>query len=378
MSVTTIQYLTTIRFGEGAIDVLPEELAATGVKRPLLVTDAGLKATGLVDTVLKRLPKETVVFDATPSNPTEAACDAAADAYRAGGCDGVVALGGGSPIDLGKAVALRVTHEGPLSQFAVIEGGLARITDAVVPVIAVPTTSGTGAEVGRASLLTVADGRKLGLISPYLIPRRAICDPALTLGLPPGLTAATGMDALTHCFETFLSPKENPVAEAIALDGLVRAWLNIRRAVKDGSDLTARSEMMMASLQGGLTFQKGLGAVHSMSHPLGSVKSVNPHHGTLNAVILPHVLTYNQDHVGTKYDRIRRALGLDPAADLAALVTALNKDIGMPVSLTAMGLTPDIIPEMCKAAMADHSTPTNPRAMTEDGFRDLFERSFAG
>jgi alcohol dehydrogenase class IV len=260
----------------------------------------------------------------------------------------------------------------------VIEGGLARITDAVVPVIAVPTTSGTGAEVGRASLLTVADGRKLGLISPYLIPRRAICDPALTWGLPAGLTAATGMDALTHCFETFLSPRDNPVAEAIALDGLVRAWLHIRRAVKDGSDRLARSGMMMASLQGGLTFQKGLGAVHSMSHPLGSVKSVNPHHGTLNAVILPHVLTYNADYVDTKYDRIRKALGLDPQADLAALVSSLNGDIGMPSNLTEMGLSPDIIPAMCKAAMLDHSTPTNPREMTEQGFKDLFERAFAG
>ncbi len=376
MTVSTIQYLTTIQFGEGAIARLRDELDALGIVRPLVITDRPLREAGVVDAALKHLESPPPVFDGTPSNPTEDACDEAAEVYRNGGCDGLIAIGGGSPIDLAKAVALRVTHEGPLAGYAVIEGGLARIAASVAPVIAIPTTSGTGAEVGRASLLTVRDGRKLGIISPHLIPKRAICDPELTYGLPPRLTAATGMDALTHCFETFLSPRYNPVADAIALDGLARAWRHIRRAVKDGSDRDARREMMMASLQGGLTFQKGLGAVHSMSHPLGSVKDVNPHHGTLNAVILPHVLTYNEGAAAGRYSAIREALDLAPNVDLAAQVSDLNAEIGMPASLAEMGLPRGIIPGMATAAMADHSTPTNPREMTEDGFIELFESAF--
>ena len=376
MTISTISYLTTIHFGEDAVTVLPGELSALGIGKPLVVTDKPLRQAGVVDTVLAQLAGTPAIFDETPSNPTEAAADEAAVMYREEGCDGLIAVGGGSPIDLAKAIALRVTHDGPLAQYAVIEGGLAKITAKVAPVIAVPTTSGTGAEVGRASLLTVHDGRKLGIISPHLIPKRAICDPKLTFGLPPYLTAATGMDALTHCFETFLSPRYNPVAESIALDGLVRAWRNIRTATKNGGDPQARREMMMASLQGGLTFQKGLGAVHSMSHPLGSVKSVNPHHGTLNAVILPHVLAYNESAAAAKYDAIRKALELAPDAGLGALITELNAEIGMPKSLAEMGLSRDIIPAMSKAAMADHSTPTNPREMTEEGFTELFEASF--
>jgi hypothetical protein len=376
MTISAINYLTTIHFGEDAVTALPGELSALGIAKPLVVTDKPLRQAGVVDTVLAQLGETPAIFDGTPSNPTEAAADEAAVIYRQEGCDGLIAVGGGSPIDLAKAIALRVTHDGPLAQYAVIEGGLAKITASVAPVIAVPTTSGTGAEVGRASLLTVADGRKLGIISPHLIPKRAICDPKLTYGLPPYLTAATGMDALTHCFETFLSPRYNPVAESIALDGLVRAWRNIRTATKNGGDAEARREMMMASLQGGLTFQKGLGAVHSMSHPLGSVKSVNPHHGTLNAVILPHVLAYNESAAAAKYDAIRKALGLAPDADLGALITELNAEIGMPKNLAEMGLSRDIIPAMSKAAMADHSTPTNPREMTEAGFTELFEASF--
>ena len=377
MTISTINYLTTIHFGEDAVTALPGELSALSISRPLVVTDKPLREAGVVDQALAHLDETPPICDATPSNPTEEACDQAAAIYRQEECNGLIAIGGGSPIDLAKAIALRVTHDGPLAQYAVIEGGLAKITASVAPVIAIPTTSGTGAEVGRASLLTVHDGRKLGIISPHMIPIRAICDPKLTYGLPPYLTAATGMDALTHCFETFLSPRYNPVADAIALDGLVKAWRNIRTATKNGGDVVARREMMMAALQGGLTFQKGLGAVHSMSHPLGSVKTVNPHHGTLNAVILPHVLRYNESTASEKYSAIRKALGLEPDTDLAVLVTDLNAEIGLPGNLAEMGLTRDIIPAMSKAAMADHSTPTNPREMTEAGFTELFERSFS-
>ena len=204
------------------------------------------------------------VFADTPSNPTEAAVRSALSEYSANDCDGLIAIGGGSPIDLAKGVALLATHNEPLETFAAILGGIPKITARVAPVIAIPTTAGTGSEVGRAALITLDDGRKLGFISPHLIPRLAICDPDLTVGMPAWLTAATGMDAVTHCLETYLSPRYNPPAEAIALDGLARAVAHIERAVADGSDLEARSEMLMAALQGGLTFQKGLGAVPAL------------------------------------------------------------------------------------------------------------------
>ena len=199
------------------------------------------------------------MFLDVPSNPTEEAALSALEAYREQGCDGVVAIGGGSPIDLAKAVALLATHDQPLSTYAAIEGGVARIMPDVAPLIAIPTTAGTGSEVGRAALITMLDGRKLGVLSPHMIPKRAICDPELTLGLPPLLTAATGMDALSHCFETFLSPRYNPPADAIALDGAARIWRNLEAACRTGKDIEARSEMMMGALQGGLTFQKGSG-----------------------------------------------------------------------------------------------------------------------
>ncbi|WP_422029829.1 iron-containing alcohol dehydrogenase [Roseovarius sp.] len=376
MTVETIQYLTTIRFGEGASALLADELAGLSLSRPLVISDAPLVEIGLVDRVTGSLGAGVPVFDGTPSNPTESAAEAAAEMYREHGCDCLVAVGGGSPIDLAKAVALRVTHEGPLAGYAAIEGGVAKITDRCAPVIAVPTTAGTGSEVGRAALLTVADGRKLGLLSPYLIPVRALCDPELTYGLPPGLTAATGIDAITHCIETFLSPKFNPVADAIALDGLVRGWGHIRTAVAQPGDRAARREMMMCSLQGALTFQKGLGAVHSLSHPLGAVKSVNPHHGTLNAILLPEGLRHNEEAAREKYARLRDALGLPEGADIGAEVQGLTAEIGLPATLGALGLQEGIIDGIAEAAMRDHSTPTNAREITAEAFRQILVASF--
>jgi alcohol dehydrogenase class IV len=263
------------------------------------------------------------VFAGTPPNPTEEAVREGVVAYSDGDCDGVIALGGGSPIDLAKGVALAATHEGPLEQYAAIHGGVSRITAKVAPVIAIPTTAGTGSEVGRGALLNLTNGSKLALISPYLIPKRAICDPELTLGLPPLLTAATGIDALTHCIETFLSPLINPPAEAIALDGAQRAWRSIQRAVTNGTDREARWEMMMAALEGGLTFQKGLGAVHSLSHAVGALRSPTLHHGMLNGVFLPHVLRFNAAHVGEKYARLCDLFLLDNNADVAEAMVRL-------------------------------------------------------
>ena len=371
-----ITYLTTIRFGRGVLAELPEDLAALGLARPLVVTDKGVAATGLLDKLLGAMAdRPRIVFDDVPSNPTEEAALRALALYRQEGCDGLVALGGGSPIDLAKAVAILATHPEPLAQYALIEGGLARITDKVAPVIAIPTTAGTGSEVGRASLMNLADGRKVGLVSPHLIPKRAICDPDLTLGLPPRLTAATGMDALSHCIETFLSPRYNPPADAIALDGAGRIVRNLERAVRDGSDAQAREELMMGALMGGMCFQKGLGAVHGLSHALGSLKEPSLHHGQLNAVLLPPVLRYNAGHAGDKYQRLAAAMGLAPDADLAAFIEDLNRRIGMPGSLKEMGVPASVVDEMADKAEKDHSTPTNPRATKAAEYATMMRES---
>jgi len=372
-----ITYLTNIRFDVGAARDLASDLAGLSVNRPLIVTDAGVVAAGLIERLGSGTPalRTAPVFDGVPTNPTEEAVEAALELYRSHDCDSLVAVGGGSPIDLAKAVALLATHEGPLDRYAAILGGIPKITAVVAPVIAVPTTAGTGSEVGRAALITLRDGRKLGFISPHLIPKVAVCDPELTFGLPPSLTAATGMDALTHCIETFLSPRHNPPAEAIALDGLARAVRFLEKAVTHGSDAEARSEMMMAALEGGLTFQKGLGAVHSLSHALGALKDLRLHHGTLNAVLLPAVLRFNQPAAPAKYDALRRTMGLGESDDIATFIEGLNARLGMPKRLADMGVPTQVLFGVATAALADHSTATNPRALTEESLRGLLEEA---
>jgi alcohol dehydrogenase class IV len=232
--------------------------------------------------------------------------------------------------------------------------------------------------VGRAALITLEDGRKLGFISPHLIPKRAVCDPDLTLGLPPALTAATGMDAITHCIETFLSPRFNPPAEAIALDGLVRAVRHIERAVAQGADPVARHEMMMAALEGGLTFQKGLGAVHALSHPLGGLRQVSLHHGTLNAVLLPYVLEFNESHAEAKYAVVRQRLGLNDGDNLADYVRSLNARLGMPATLANMDVPRDSFATIAKGATEDHSSATNPRPASEADYLSVLEAAYEG
>ncbi|MCC7049809.1 MAG: iron-containing alcohol dehydrogenase [Alphaproteobacteria bacterium] len=372
-----ITYLTTILFDHGAIRALPAELKAVGIGRPLVVTDRGVVAAGIAGRVLELIPQSNDLprFEDTPSNPTETAVLKALELYWQGRCDGIVAVGGGSSMDLAKAVALLATHPGPLATYAMSLGGLPKITSNVAPVIAIPTTAGTGSEVGRGALVTLDDGRKLGFVSPHLIPRRAVCDPELTLGLPPLLTAATGMDAMAHCIETFLSPRINPPADAIALDGAERAIKWIERATTNGKDRDARWNMMMASMEGAMAFQKGLGAVHGMSHPLGAIKEMGLHHGTLNAVILPAVLRYNEGHVGDKYARLRKVLGLKDSADLAVFIEELNARLKLPANLGAMGVKAAMIPALAEQAVIDHSTPTNPRPVGKAEYETLYREA---
>lgn len=371
--MVTLHNPTVVEFESGAITLLPKVLEHAGIKKPLVITDAGIMQAGLLTRLLDTWPDadNIAVFSATPTNPTETAVTAATAQYHADGCDGLVALGGGSPIDLSKAVAVMATHPGPLSNYAGI-AALPRIGPHTAPIIAIPTTAGTGSEVGRGALICLEDGRKRIVASPYLFPRFALCDPGLTLGLPPSLTAGTGMDALTHCIETFLSPRINPPAEAIALDGAGRAWKWLERAVHQPDNAQARWEMMMASISGGLAFPKGLGAVHSLAHPLGALTDPSLHHGTLNAVLLPVVLRFNEDHVGNKYVRLRQAFGLPPDTDLAIAVETLNQRIGMPATLREMGVKEAVAERILDGALTDHATPTNPRPVSRDDFRMLF------
>ena len=373
-----INYITQIQLDFGAVALLPQECERIGMRSPLVVTDAGVRAAGVLDKALAALGAlPHAVFDQTPSNPTEAAVRAAVAVYRADGCDGLIAVGGGSSIDLAKGVAIAATHDGPLKTYATIEGGSPKISERVAPLIAVPTTAGTGSEVARGAIVIVDDGRKLGFHSWHLVPKAAICDPELTLGLPPMLTAATGMDAIAHCMETFMAPAVNPPADGIALDGLERGWAHIERATRDGGDREARWHMMSASMQGAMAFQKGLGCVHSLSHSLGGV---NPrlHHGTLNAMFLPAVVRFNAPAESMQRDRRLRAWRMRWASarcDAAGteIAEAIRDDERPPRparrAARAWASAPDLFERIIDGAMADHCHKTNPRIATRDDYR---------
>ncbi len=291
--------------------------------------------------------------------------------YRETDCDGIVALGGGSSIDLAKAVRLLTGHAGPLAQYTAVEGGASKIHGQICPLVAVPTTSGTGSEVGRAAVIITREGRKLGIVSPFMLPSIALCDPELTYGLPSFLTAATGMDALSHCLETFMAPSINPPADAIAIDGLKRGMASIRRAVADGSDRAARWDMMMCALEGAMAFQKGLGAVHALTHPLGAVRELNLHHGTLNAVLMPAVLRFNRDAIGAKWGILRDILKGEPDE----VVRELSAEIGLPSGLDAMRVTPVMMEAVAGEALKDHCHATNPRIPTRAEYLALLHAS---
>ena len=374
-----IYYVTQIQFDFGAVQLLKQECQRTGITRPLIVTDPGVKAAGVLQKALDALaPLPVAIYDQTPSNPTEAAVLAAVEVYKANRCDGLIAVGGGSAIDCAKGVAIAATHEGPLTRYATIEGGSGLITDKAAPLIAVPTTSGTGSEVARGAIIIVDDHRKLGFHSWHIVPKAAICDPELTFGLPPKLTAATGMDAIAHCMETFMSAAINPPADGIGLDGLERGWANIERATKNGQDRDARFNLMSASMQGAMAFQKGLGCVHSLSHSLGGVDP-RLHHGTLNAMFLPAVVTFNAVAESVKKDRrlerMAHAMGLKSGGDIPEAIKDMNARLGLPKGLGEMGVQRDWFDKIIDGALADHCHKTNPRIASREDYRAMLEAS---
>lgn len=389
--MSLISYLTKVHFADGVLEeALPAEITRLGIKRPLIITDRDIAGAGLLDRAIDVLPRSATphLFAAVDRRPTEATVRTAVTGYRLHKADGLIGLGGGSVIDVAKAVALAVSHDAPLVTYAEIEGGIARITDRLPPLIAIPTTAGTGSEVGRTAMIIIDGLGKLSFTSPYLVPKVAICDPTLTLGLAGDLTAGTGMDALSHCLESYLATAYNPPADGIAIDGLSRAAGNLERAVADGGNRTARREMMAAAMNGTLAAEKGLGAVHALASALGGlgsglggglaggVEDNRLHHGTVSAVLLPHVLEFNAPAVSDRFDAVRHAFGLSDHADLATEMSKLGARLGLPSTLSALGIDEGDLEEAAARAAADPVSRTNPRKARADDYLAMLRAAF--
>ena len=325
-------------FGNGARASLAAELNRLRITRPLIVTDAGLVASGLVAEVTASI-KPAVLFQGVQGNPTEADVLTGLEQYNTNRCDGLIGLGGGSSVDAAKAIRLLVTHPGRLADYDYTQGGLDRITSNLPPLLAVPTTAGTGSEAGRGTLIQLPQtGRKTIALSPHLLPSTAICDPELTLELPAVMTAGTGMDALSHCVESFLATTFHPICDGIAVEGLRYVFKGLETAVREGTNLEARSAMMAGALLGGISFHKGLGVVHSLSHALGSEGRV--HHGTLNAILLPHALRFNREVAEFRLSELSTRVGLgrggDGAGHLITLIELVLARLPLPRRLGAL------------------------------------------
>jgi len=349
------------------------------MKRPLVVADPGIVACGLADAVLGLLDAPVLFTDVQP-NPTEADVLAGAERFRATGRDGLIGLGGGSPIDAAKAIRVVLSHPGSLADYDATKGGMDRIKPGMVPMAAIPTTAGTGSEAGRGALIQIpGTGRKTAVLSPHLLPSVAVCDPELTVGLPPVLTAGTGMDALSHCLESYLSTTFHPICDGIALEGLRFIFRGLEAAVHDGSNLEARTAMMMGALLGGISFHKGLGVVHALSHALGSEGRV--HHGTLNAVLLAHALRFNREAAEARMTELAARVGLGRSGDgpghLITLVELIMARMPLPRRLGQIdGLERSRIGEYARLAMLDHCRLTNPRPCTQADLEDLLARAW--
>jgi alcohol dehydrogenase class IV len=379
----TWSYPTEIRFGAGRIAELADACRAAGMSAPLFVTDPGLKDLPMVSDALEGLRDDglqAALFADVQPNPLAENVTAGVAAYRQGGHDGVVAFGGGSALDAGKAIALMAGQTRPIVDFEDIGDNWRRAdADAIAPVVAVPTTSGTGSEVGRASVIADATGgRKRIIFHPRMMPRIVVADPALTVGLPAGLTAATGMDALTHCLEAFFAPSFHPIADGVALGGirLAAEWLPI--ACADGTDIEARANMMVAASMGATAFQKGLGGVHSVSHAVGAL--FGTHHGLTNAIVLPYMLRHNADVLDEKATVVARLLGL-PSPGFAAFldwILALRTQTRIPNSLAAIGVDDSRADEIGALAYDDPTRGGNPKPVSAADLRSVFLAALGG
>lgn len=375
--VTTFSFPTKIIFGPGAIAHLGAALTELGGIRPLVVTDKGIVASGIIKQVTVPLKKNGVefsLFDNVTSNPVEENVWAGVAHFQQERCDSIIALGGGSPIDVAKAIGLMATHQPPMAQYDDKFGGWKFVRPIIPPIIAIPTTSGTGSEVGRSTVITLkATQRKTVIFSPHLIPRVALCDPELTLKLPPLITAATGMDALTHCVEAYLARSYHPMCDGIALEGMRLITGSLMRAVHYGDDVDARADMMMAASMGAVAFQKGLGVCHSLAHPLSAIAGL--HHGLANAIMLPDVLEFNQSAAPERLADIAVALDGKKDEQAATIVKRLNKFAGIPDKLSAAGVKAEQIPAMVEQAFEDASHLLNPRSVTKDDLKNLYEKA---
>lgn len=371
--MSLILFGSPVHFDFGARRLLPQVMASAGSAKPLFVTDRGVIAAGVFDQATEALASglTQALFSDVPPNPTEASAIAGAQAFHRFGCDGVVGIGGGAALDLAKAIAILATHSPPLWNYSNRNSAELPL-GATPPLILLPTTSGTGSEVGRSAVIIFDNGIKAGVRCPAIV-TAALCDPELTLGLPPLVTATTGMDALAHCVETYCSATVNPPADAIAVDGMERIFSNIHQAVKLGHDRQARWNMMMGSLEGALCFQKGMGAVHACAHPLGAL---GYHHGTLNAILLPHVLRLNLDYLGEKAQKISDLCGASSVLNMPDKISHLVAELGIPLRLRDLGLDRIKLDGIAQAAMLDNANKTNPRQMTETLYEALLDQAY--
>ena len=373
-------YPTAVRFGAGRISELGDACAAAGISRPLLVTDrglAGLPITSRAREIMAAAGLGDALFAEVDPNPNEINLAAGVAAYQAGGHDGVIAFGGGSGLDLGKMVAFMAGQTRPVWDFEDIgDWWTLADADAIAPIIAVPTTAGTGSEVGRASVITNSQTHvKKIIFHPKVLPSIVIADPELTVGMPKFITAGTGLDAFAHCVEAYSSPHYHPMSQGIALEGMRLVTTYLPRAYATPEDLEARAHMMSAAAMGATAFQKGLGAIHAMSHPVGAV--FNTHHGTTNAVCMPAVLAFNADAIGGRFDQAAAYLGIDGGFDgFCEFVQQFNDSFAIPRTLTEMGVSADRLDDLVAMALEDPSCGGNPVELTADGLRGLFRTCF--
>ncbi|HEY8277119.1 MAG TPA: iron-containing alcohol dehydrogenase [Methyloceanibacter sp.] len=375
-------YPTAIRFGAGRIKELAEACRTAGIQRPLLVTDAGLaklSITAEVVDMLKQAGVPVAVFCDIQPNPVDANVEAGIAVFRAGNHDGIIAFGGGSGLDTGKVIAFMAGQTRPLWDFEDIGDWWARAdADKIAPVVAVPTTAGTGSEVGRAGVITQeATHTKKVIFHPKMMPKIVICDPELTLGMPPAITAGTGMDALAHCLEAYCAPNYHPIADGIAVEGMRLVFENLPKAVANGDDSEARAHMMSAAAMGAAAFQKGLGAIHALSHPVGAL--YHTHHGMTNGVFMPYVLVFNRKAIEPKIERLAGYLGIDGGFDgFLNAVLELRKKTGVPHDLTGLKVDGSKVDTIVEMSLVDPTAGGNPVALTKEGSRKIFDAALKG